>query len=195
MEETKRKPIFANTYVPSAETYRQMYRRIRMALTWFASILFGAAAIYAIYKLLQLTAIYGGSIFGSVYPWLMVAIAAYMIFAIIFIACAPRRLAKKAMKRLQEMSGGKTPAVRADFFDDTVEFHNDATNGETVLQYPVFKKCEETEDLFLLWTQQKQVIPIAKYGFSSTQLLGKVALLTRMLPASSCEIPQLAPPT
>lgn len=182
MEETERKPIFANTYVPSAETYRQMYRRIRMAMTWFTAILFGAAAIFAIYKLLQLTSIYGGSIFGSVYPWLMVAMAAYMIFAIIFIAFAPRRLAKKAMKRLQEMSGGKTPAVRADFFDDTVEFHNDATNGETVLRYPVFKKCEETEDLFLLWTQQKQVVPLAKYGFSGVTIEGFRAFMDGKCP-------------
>ena len=182
MEETERKPIFANTYVPSAETYRQMYRRIRMALTWFASILFGAAAIFAIYKLLQLTAIYGGSIFGSVYPWLMVAMAAYMIFAIVFIAFAPRRLAKKAMKRLQELSGGKMPTVRADFFDDTVEFHNDATKGETVLQYPVFKKIAETKDLFLLWTQQKQVIPIAKYGFSGVTIEGFRAFMDEKYP-------------
>ena len=48
MEETERKAIFANTYVPSAETYRQMYRRIRMAMTWFTAILFGAAAIFAV---------------------------------------------------------------------------------------------------------------------------------------------------
>ena len=182
MEETKRKPIFANTYVPSAETYRQMYRRIRMARTWFASILVGAAAIYAIYKLLQLTAIYGGSTVGSVYPWLMVAMAAYMIFAIVFIAFAPRRLAKKAMKRLQEMSGGKTPAVRADFFDDTVEFHNDATKGETVLQYSVFKKIGETKDLFLLRTQQKQVIPIAKLGFDGTDIPGFRAFMDEKCP-------------
>ncbi len=172
MEELERKPIFGNTYEPSVETYRQMYRRIRKGLTWFTTILFGAAAIYAIYTVIRLAVIYGGSIFTSVHPWLMIVMAAYLIFAIVFIACAPRRLAKKALKRLQEMSGGKTPSVRAEFFDDTVEFHNDANKGETVLQYTVFKKIGETEDLFLLWTQQKQVIPIAKLGFENMDIQG-----------------------
>ena len=91
MEENERKPIFANIFVPSKETYRQMYRRIRIGLTWLVAIAFGSAAIFAICKLLQLTATYGGSIFGSVYSWLMVAMAVYMIFAIVFIAFAPRR--------------------------------------------------------------------------------------------------------
>ncbi len=172
MEELERKPIFGNTYEPSVETYRQMYRRIRKGLTWLTTILFGAAAIYAIYTVIRLAVIYGGSIFTSVHPWLMIVMAAYLIFAIVFIACAPRRLAKKALKRLQEMSGGKTPSVRAEFFDDTVEFHNDANKGETVLQYSVFKKIGETEDLFLLWTQQKQVIPIAKLGFENMDIQG-----------------------
>lgn len=172
MEELERKPIFGNTYEPSVETYRQMYRRIRKGLTWLTTILFGAAAIYAIYTVIRLAVIYGGSIFTSVHPWLMIVMAAYLIFAIVFIACAPRRLAKKALKRLQEMSGGKTPSVRAEFFDDTVEFHNDANKGETVLQYSVFKKIGETEDLFLLWTQQKQVIPIAKLGFENMDIPG-----------------------
>ncbi len=172
MEELERKPIFGNTYEPSVETYRQMYRRIRKGLTWLTTILFGAAAIYAIYTVIRLAVIYGGSIFTSVHPWLMIVMAAYLIFAIVFIACTPRRLAKKALKRLQEMSGGKTPSVRAEFFDDTVEFHNDANKGETVLQYSVFKKIGETEDLFLLWTQQKQVIPIAKLGFENMDIPG-----------------------
>ncbi len=182
MEELERKPIFGNTYEPSVETYRQMYRRIRKGLTWLTTILFGAAAIYAIYTVIRLAVIYGGSIFTSVHPWLMIVMAAYLIFAIVFIACAPRRLAKKALKRLQEMSGGKTPSVRAEFFDDTVEFHNDANKGETVLQYSVFKKIGETEDLFLLWTQQKQVIPIAKYGFSGVTIEGFRAFMDEKCP-------------
>lgn len=185
MEETERKPIFTNTYLASEESYKQMYQSVRKGLILFSVILFSGAILYAVITIVRsalLYAEYGDSFFKSPHAWILLLMSAYLCFAIIWVATSPRRLAKKSLKRLQEMSGGKTPEVRADFFDDTVVFHNDATNGESVLNYTVFKEMKETQDLFLLWTQQKQIIPISKLDFDGTDIPGFRAFIDEKCP-------------
>lgn len=185
MEENERKPIFTNNYLASEESYRQMYRRIRKGLILFSVILFGGGVVYAVYAVVRsalLYAQYGDSFFKSPHAWILLLMSAYLCFAIVWIALSPRRLAKKSLKRLKEMSGGKTPEIRAAFFDDAIVFHNDTTNGESVLNYTVFRKTEETQDLFLLWTQQKQIIPIAKLGFDGTDIVGFRAFIDEKCP-------------
>lgn len=185
MEENERKPIFTNSYLASETSYRQLYRRIRMGLILFSAVLFGGGAVYAIYTVIHsalLYAEYDDSFFRTPHAWILILMAAYLCFAIVWITLSPRRIAKKSMKRLQEVNGGKTPEVRVEFFDESIVFHNDVTNGESVMNYTVFKKMEETQDLFLLWTQQKQIIPIAKLGFDGTDIVGFRAFMDEKCP-------------
>ena len=183
--EEERKVIFTNTTESDETVYRQLYRRIRRGYTWFFTVLAGTVAVILIGSIIRFTllyASYGQSFFRTMNAWILLLCAAYLCFGAVFIPFAPRRLAKKYSKRLRELNNDRLPTVCAVFYAEEAVFQNAASKGESSLRYTVFTKMQETDDLFLLWTKQKQVIPLAKNGFDGIDAAGFRAFMDEKCP-------------
>jgi hypothetical protein len=60
--------------------------------------------------------------------------------------------------------------------------HNRTSKGELRFLYPSFKKVTETENLFLLWTGQRQIVVLGKLGFDGTDIRGFRAFMDEKCP-------------
>ena len=181
----ERTTIFSNTFTASEEAYRQLYWRIRRLVTWLVTIFALGASVYIICAIIRFASVYaanGMSFFRTLQAWFLILLVVYLCFNIWLMLSAPRRLAKKALKRVQELNNDQIPEETAAFTADLVVFHNSATNGEATVRYPSFTKVQETKDLFLLWTAQKQVLPLAKSGFTGIDAAGFRAFMDEKCP-------------
>ena len=185
MEENERKPIFTNTYVPNEETDRQMFRSVRFVRRLFLLLLGVAVLCYLVYwmiRLIQWAAYYREPIYTQSLFWICIVGFALYGFLIVREILAPRIFAKKQAKRMKETYGTDTITVEAAFFDDSMAFHNRASNAEMRLQYGALKLLTETKDLFLLRTQQKQLIVLSKLGFDGMDITGFRAFMDEKCP-------------
>ncbi|MBQ2202011.1 MAG: hypothetical protein II412_05510 [Clostridia bacterium] len=175
MEETERKPIFLNTYVPNEQTGRQIYRNVRFVRRLLVFLLgtgFLAVVLYYLVWLIRWAADYDQPVYTQRLFWLcIVAVALYAVLIVREIF-APRTFAKREIRRLKEAYGTDRVEIRAAFFDDGVAFHNLASNAEMQIAYTAFGTITETEDLFLAQTKQKQLITFSKLGFENTDIPG-----------------------
>lgn len=183
--EEERKPIFTNLYMASEESYRQLYRRIRRVLTWVVTVLAIGAVGYMVYAMVHFSkvyAAYGESFFATIRAWFLLVLTVYLCINIGLLITSPRRLAKKALKRVRELNNDQIPEETAEFYEDTVTFRNSVTHGESTLSFASFAKIHETKDLFLIWTKQKMVIPLAKDGFTGIDVVGFRAFMDEHCP-------------
>ena len=185
MEETERKPIFTNTYVPNEETDRQTYRSIRFVrrlIVFLLSAAFLCQLAYWMIKLIQWVQYYQEPIYTKSLFWICIVgfvLYGYLIVREIFM---PRILARRLMKRLKESYGTEQMEIVSEFFDDAVELHNRTSKNEQRFVYSAFKKVTETRDLFLLWTGQKQIVEMYKLGFDGTDIIGFRAFMDEKCP-------------
>ena len=185
MEETERKPIFTNTYVPNEERDRQMYRSIRFVrrlLVFLLSFGFLCYTAYKMSQLIQWTAYYREPIYKQTLFWFCIVGFVLYGFLIVLEIFAPRLFAKKETKRLKETYGTTDITVEFTFFDAALEMHNLASGAKWRLPYTSLKLLTETQDLFLLRTQQKQLIVLSKLGFDGTDIVGFRAFMDEKCP-------------
>ena len=185
MEETERKPIFTNTYVPNEEIDRQMYRSVNFVRRLILFLICIAFLCYSLYKLIQLiqwAAYYREPIYTQTLFWFIIVGFVLYGFLIVRGILAPRIFARKETKRLKETYGTTEITVKFTFFDDALEMHNLASGAKWNLPYTSLKRMTETKDLFLIRTQQKQIIPIAKLGFDGTDIPGFRAFMDEKCP-------------
>ena len=175
MEETERKPIFTNIYVPDEQTGRQIYRSVRFVrrlLIFLLGTAFLAMVLYYLVWVIRWAAAYDQPVYTQRLFWLCIAAVALYVLLIVREIFAPRTFAKRETRRLKEAYGTDRVEIRAAFFDDGVSFHNLASNAELQTAYDVFGTITETKDLFLVRTKQKQLIAFHKLGFDGTDIPG-----------------------
>jgi len=185
MEETERKPIFTNIFSPNGETARQLYVKLRflprLTLFLLETALFGVIAYWFIWLLLWAkeanVPAYSQRLF-----WICIAGFAVFGFLLVREILAPRTFAKRETQRIKERYRKDRIEIRAAFYDDTVEFHNLGSNAETQFAYDVFGMLTETKDLFIIRTQQKQVIALSKNGFDGIDLAGFRTFMDKKCP-------------
>ncbi len=185
MEETERKAIFTNVYVPNEQTDRQIYRHVRFVRRLLIFLLvtgFLAMVVYYLVWVIRWAADYRVPVYTQTLFWLSIVAVALYVWLIVREIFAPRTFAKRETRRIQETYGTDRIEIRAAFFDDEVAFHNLASNAEMRLPYTSLKLLTETKDLFLIRTQQKQVVPLAKYGFSDVTIEGFRAFMDEKCP-------------
>ncbi len=185
MEETERKPIFTNVYVPNEQTDRQIYRHVRFVRRLLIFLLgtgFLAMVVYYLVWVIRWAADYRVPVYTQTLFWLSIVAVALYVWLIVREIFAPRTFAKRETRRIQETYGTDRIEIRAAFFDDEVAFHNLASNAEMHLPYTSLKLLTETKDLFLIRTQQKQLIALAKYGFSGVTVEGFRAFMDEKCP-------------
>jgi hypothetical protein len=175
MEEAERTVHFTNTYVTDAKTDRQMFRRIRRVPRLIVFLISGAVLGYLVYWLIRLireSAAQGKPLFSDSSPWIFILGIVLIALMVVRELLAPGTFANRQAKRLQESYGSEHITIDAAFSDDAIDFQNHASNAEMHLPYTSLKLLSETKDLFLIRTQQKQLIALAKNGFSGTDAAG-----------------------
>lgn len=175
MEDQERFAAFTNMYVPCEKTDRQTYlrmRRIPRLIIFLAGTALLAYLIYNMVELIRWSRLAGTSIFSETSAWIgFTAIALYIVLIVREIL-APRLYAKRERKRLVEKYGTDRIEIRSDFLEDAIEIHNLASDAKLRLSYDSFRFLTETKDLFLLRTEQKQLIGLDKCGFSGIDAAG-----------------------
>lgn len=185
MEETERKPIFTNIYVPDEQTGRQIYRSVRFMrrlLIFLLGTAFLAMVLYYLVWVIRWAAAYDQPVYTQRLFWLCIAAVALYVLLIVREIFAPRTFAKRETRRLKEAYGTDRVEIRAAFFDNGVSFHNLASNAELQTAYDVFGTITETKDLFLVRTKQKQLIAFHKLGFDGTDIPGFRAFMDEKCP-------------
>ena len=185
MEETERKPIFTNIYVPDEQTGRQIYRSVRFVrrlLIFLLGTAFLAMVLYYLVWVIRWASDYDQPVYTQRLFWLCIAVVALYVLLIVREIFAPRTFAKRETRRLKEAYGTDRVEIRAAFFDDGVAFHNLASNAELQTAYDVFGTITETKDLFLVRTKQKQLIAFHKLGFDGTDIPGFRAFMDEKCP-------------
>lgn len=185
METNERTPIFTNVYAPNEQTDRQIYShvtRVRRIVYWVICTGFFAFLVYQLADTIRRTARTGASFFAQTNVWILLAgIALYAVLFILLIL-APRRFLTKRAKQMRELYGEKRVEIRAAFFDDTVAFHNAASNADVQYAYSAFGTLTETKDLFLVRTHEKQLIALDKSGFTGVDAKGFCAFMDEKCP-------------
>ncbi len=187
--ETDLKPVLAQSvYIPSFRTELQAFRARRShRRIVLLSILYGALFAYLLVRI----GIQAVKIFAFDMPHAVVSMAIsgvlllLFVFLFITVLTAPRRNAKRRMRQLLETHPA-VPSVTTTFFEDEVVIRSDDERNGLYLQYPVLKRITETDDLFLLWTKEKQVFSIAKQNLTGVDLAGFRALLQEKCPKAKC---------
>jgi len=174
-EETERKPIFGNTFIWDEQSSLQLYRGIsgvRRTLLLVLCAVFIAVMLFRFVNLILRSAQTGESILCEPFFWLGTAAVALYCALIVLVLSLPKRNVKRDMKRIRESYGTDRMEIHTLFFDDELVLHNLASKGEQRFAYSAFTKMTETQDLFLLWTQQKQVVTVQKSGLDGTDAAG-----------------------
>ena len=185
MEEAERKPIFKNTFVWDKQSSLQLYQGIdrpRQAILLVFCAIFIAAMLYRFFDLILRDAEPGESIFRQPILWLGAALVVLYCALIVLLLSSPKRNANRDMKRIRESYGTDRMEIHTLFFDDEILLHNLASKGEQRFVYSSFTKTSETQDLFLLWTKQKQVVTVQKSGFDGTDINGFRAFIDEKCP-------------
>lgn len=171
MESNERTPLFTNTYVPREETDRQLYVSVRfvrrLVLFVFGALLMAYTAKNVV-DLCVWAREDGTSVLSDPYLWVAVATGALCAFVIVREIFGPRIFAKKEKKRLTEKYGTYNIEIVHAFFDDGFESHNRASHAELRLAYTSIASVKRTKDLYILLTQEKQIIILDRAGFSGT---------------------------
>lgn len=163
--ETDLKPVLAQSvYTPSFRTELQAFRARRShRRIVLLSILYGALFAYLLVRI----GIQAVKLFALDMPHAVVSMAISGVLLLLFVylfvtvLTAPRRNAKRRMRQLLE-THFTVPSVTTTFFEDEVVIRSDDERNGLHLAYPVIKRITETDDLFLLWTKEKQVFPVEK---------------------------------
>ena len=185
MEETERTIHFTNTYVTDAKTDRQMFRRIRRVPRLIVFLISGAVSGYLVYWLIRLireSAAQGKPLFSDSSPWIFILGIMLIALMVVRELLAPGTFANRQAKRLKESYGSEHITIDAAFSDDTIDFQNHASNAGMHLPYASLNLLTETKDLFLIRTQQRQIIALAKNGFSGTDAAGFRAFMDEKCP-------------
>lgn len=175
METGERTPIFTNTYTTSEETDKQTYRSIRFV--WRVAVfLLGAGFLgYFVYwfiRMLQWSALSGRPIYTESLFWICLSGFSIYGFLIVREILAPQLFARRQTKRKIELYGATEITIDAAFYADGAAFHNRASDARLELGYSAVHRLTETKDLFLIRTQQKQLIALSKDGFDGTDIPG-----------------------
>ncbi len=175
MEEQERSVLFTNVYVPCEKTDRQTYlrmSRVPRLIFFLVGTALLAYLVYIIVDLFRWSQFSGTSFFSETSAWICIAAIALYIALIVREILRPSLYAKREQKRLIEKYGTDRIEIRSSFLEDAIEVHNLASDAKLRLSYENFRFLTETKDLFLLRTEQKQIIGLNKSGFSGVDLVG-----------------------
>lgn len=175
METNESKAIFKNTYIPNEASAEQTYRSIsfvRRLLVFLLGIGFLGMALYYLIRVIRWAEYYKEPVYTQSLFWLSIAVIVLYVFLIVRDILAPRAFAKRETRRLKEAYGTSEITIEISFFAESVDFHNCASNADLRLSYAALHRFTETRDLFLIRTQQKQLIVLDKYGFDGTDIKG-----------------------
>ena len=185
MEETERNVLFTNTHGPTEAGFMQVYRiarkGVRIAIFTVAACFFVYAGYHLINWIVWMIRS-GEPIFTEPGFLLLLAEIAAMAFIVVWEATAPKRFARRQLSRVAETYNGTDPTMTASFFDDGITFHNEASGSTMQMDYGRFTRILETKDLFLLITQQKQMIDLDKDGFKGMDVSGFRAFMDGKCP-------------
>ena len=185
MEENERKPIFTNTLHTSREIYLELFRAMRKTVNIVICVIGACFFVYLCYQLVRLIrsfTYYGESFASEPAFWMLTGCIALWVILIVRVLLTPKRAVKRQMRMNQESYGTEQVEIEMEFFDDVVELHNRTSKGELRFLYPAFKKVTETENLFLLWTGQRQIVVLGKLGFDGTDIIGFRAFMDEKCP-------------
>ena len=185
MEETERKPIFTNTLQTSREMYLELFRAMRKKVSIMICVIGACFLVYGCYHLVRLIrslTYYGESFISEPAFWLLLGCAVLWVILIVRVLLTPKRAVKRQMRMNQESYGTEQMEVEMAFFDDAMEMHNLTSKNETRFVYTAFKRAAETENLFLIWTAQNQIIALSKLGFDGTDIVGFRAFMDEKCP-------------
>ena len=185
MEENERKPIFTNTLHTSREIYLELFRAMRKTVNIVICVIGSCFFVYACYHLVQLIrsfTYYGESFTSEPAFWMLTGCIALWVILLVRVLLTPKRAVKRQMRMNQESYGTEQMELEMAFFDDAIELHNRTSKGELRFLYPSFKKVTETENLFLLWTGQRQIVVLGKLGFDGTDIPGFRAFMDEKCP-------------
>jgi len=185
MEENERKPIFTNIFSPNEETARQLFLKLtfvrRLVIFSIGAVMLGMIVYWFVY-LLRWAEEANVPAYSQRLFWISIAAFAVWAYLIVREILAPRTFAKRETRRIRETYRRDRIEVHAAFYDDTVEFHNMASNAVTQFDYPAFGLLTETKDLFVIRTRQKQLIALSKLGFDGTDIAGFRAFMEEKCP-------------
>lgn len=174
--ETEERNVFAtSTYTPTYETERQRFRAMRSyRRIVLLCLLYGALFAYLLVRIgIQLVKIFAFHVpvYAAISMWVSAVLLILFVYLFVSVLTAPRRNAKRRIRQLLE-THPSVPSETAVFFDDEIVLKNEGEQNGLHLRYSVFRRISETNDLFLLWTKEKQVFPIAKRGLCGVDPAG-----------------------
>ncbi len=172
-------------FVLSEAYARELYRSMRSRVLIILGIVFaGPVFVYCITKIAWravFSYVTGAAFWEGVSMWLAVALLVAYVAGLVWLLFAPRRRAKRLVRRLGELYGTPTE-LRMTFLSDALHVQTAADDTGIRLSYPVFVKCVETPNLFLLITKEKQAFPVAKQGLLDLDEAGFRTLLELKCP-------------
>lgn len=176
MEENERKAIFTNTVFTSREMHLELYHSVRAI--WYV-IVSAVSVGFLVWMGLQLRdlilayEIAGESVLSEPVFWMTIlGLAIWLFIPVWAVLIAPKRYANRQLRMYAESYGTEQAELVNSFFDDAVVLHNQASNGEMRFAYSSVKKVTETKNLFLIWTEQKQIVVLSRRGFDGTDAAG-----------------------
>ena len=175
MEETERTVLFTDTYTTDEKTDRQMFRRIRRMPRLFVFAISAAFLAYLVYlfvTMLQWSKDTGEPLSANSSVWLLVLGVLLLILIVVRELLAPDTFSKRQARQLKESYGTEHITIDADFTDDAIDFHNQAAKADMHVPYDSLNLLTETDDLFLIRTEQRQIIAISKTGLDGTDVPG-----------------------
>ena len=172
-------------YVLSFPYFLQQYRCLRKPGVIIISLVLGVPIlVYCITKIAfrAVWSIVTGAVFWEgVSMWLAVALLLAYIVGLVLYLFAPRRKAKRSLRRAAELFGSP-PEICMTFFEDALLIRTSVQEMSLRVPYAAVGTCIETRDLFLLVTKEKQTFAVAKQGLLDVDEEGFRKLLALKCP-------------
>lgn len=185
METEERAALAQSTYTPTYEAERQRFRAMRSyRRIVLLCILYGALFSYLLVRIgIQLVKIlaFHVPVYAAISMWVSATLLILFVYLFVTVLTAPRRNAKRRMRQLLE-AYPSIPSVTQTFRADEVTIRSEDEINGARFAYSAIRRISETDDLFLFWTKEKQVFPVAKQGLSGVDVPGFRALMDAKCP-------------
>ena len=170
---------------PSVETERQAYRAARRVFPLIllcigcGTILF--SQLFRIGLSVARILIFKQPVYSAVSLWIAVACILFAVFLLLWGLFAPRRSARRRIRKLKE-TFASVPTLTCDFCEDRIALRAD--EAETGIRYPytAIRRCTETRDLFVLVTKEKQFLSVEKHRLALIDDAGFRTLIREKCP-------------
>ena len=170
---------------PRVETERQAYRAARRAFPVVLLCVGCGMLVFSQFFRIALSVakilIFDQPLYSAVSLWIAVVCIGFAIFLLIWGLFAPRRNAKRRIRRLKE-AFGTVPTLTCFFYEDGIAVQADGAETGVCFPYSAIRRVKETRDLFLLVTKEKQSVAVEKDRMELVDEAGFYALLQEKCP-------------